>query len=131
MSEPPLGVSPFAEPPEDPAYRLWLAKKREWWQWHNDNPEVWNYFQQFAFQAINRGRAKISHWLIMNRIRWEVFLTTTPTGPLAGRGDDFKISNEYFAFYARFWKHSYPQHAGLFTTKRMIGEPLGSPLIGS
>ena len=74
MSEPPLGVSPFAEPPEDPAYRLWLAKKREWWQWHNDNPEVWNYFQQFAFQAINRGRAKISHWLIMNRIRWEVFL---------------------------------------------------------
>lgn len=110
---------------------MWLMKKCEWWRWHQDNPMIWAYFEKFAEQAVARGRKKISHWLIINRIRWEVFLTTTPTGPLAGRGEDFKISNDYIAFYARYWKYKYPHLAGLFTTKRMIGEPADSPLIGS
>ena len=38
-------------------------------------------------------------------------------------GEDFKISNDYIAFYARLWKAKHPQHKDLFTTKRMIGEP--------
>jgi hypothetical protein len=118
---------PDDEPPENNAYRAWLARKREWWKWHSDNPEIWEYFQRFAFEAINRGRSRISHWLILNRVRWEVWITTTTQGP---DDDDYKISNDYFAFYARFWKYTYPQHADLFKTKRMIGEPRDSPLIG-
>jgi hypothetical protein len=111
----------------DPAYALWLAKKAEWWRWHNDNPDVWLYFERFALEAINHGRDRISHWLILNRVRWEVWITTTTQGP---DDDDFKIPNEHFAFYARLWKTRYPQHAALFLTKRMIGEPPESPLIG-
>jgi hypothetical protein len=41
-------------------------------------------------------------------------------------GDDFKISNDYIAFYARLWRARYPQHKDLFTIKRMIGEPEGN-----
>lgn len=126
---PPMGL-PGGTPsdPEDGAYRLWLMKKAEWWRWHQTNPEIWRYFEQFSYQAVARGRKKISHWLVINRIRWEVFITTNPIG---SKHDDFKISNDYIAFYARYWKHRYPMHAGLFTTKRMIGEPRDSPLIGS
>ena len=109
-------------------YRMWLAKKAEWWRWHQDNPQVWHYFEQFASEAVSRGRLKISHWLIVNRIRWEVFITTTR---VARGDDDFKISNDMIAFYARYWKTTHPQHSGLFNTKRMIGEPVDSPLIGS
>lgn len=90
-------------------------KKRAWWDWHKQNPQVWEYFERFALEAVNKGRKKISHWLIINRIRWEISIMTT--------GGEFKISNDHIAFYARLWKATYPQYAELFTTKRMIGEP--------
>ena len=38
-------------------------------------------------------------------------------------GEDFKISNEYIAFYARLWKARHPEHKDLFNIKKMIGEP--------
>jgi len=89
-------------------------KKAAWWAWHKENPQVWEYFERFSFDVIRSGRRKISHWLIINRIRWEVYMETT--------GAEFKICNDYIAFYARLWKTRYPQHSDLFTTKKMIGE---------
>jgi len=89
-------------------------KKREWWEWHKANPDVWTLFERFSLEAIQRGRNKISHWLIINRIRWETAIVTT--------GKDFKISNDYIAFYARLWIAKYPQHKDLFTIKKMKGE---------
>ena len=90
-------------------------KKQAWWEWHKANPHVWHLFERFAYEAVNKGRKRISHWLIINRIRWETNIITT--------GEDFKISNDHIAFYARLWKAKHPQHKDLFTTKRMIGEP--------
>lgn len=84
-------------------------------RWHEDNPGIWAYFERFSFEAISHGHKRISHWLIINRIRWEVFIVTT--------GRDFKISNEFIAFYARLWRKTYPQHKELFKIKRMFGEP--------
>ena len=75
---------------------------------------MWVLFERFALEAINHGHKKISHWLIINRIRWETTIVTT--------GGDFKISNDHIAFYARLWKAKHPEHKDLFTTKRMIGE---------
>ena len=89
-------------------------RKADWWEWHKANPMVWKYFEQYSFEAVNKGRRKISHWLIINRIRWEVSIVTT--------GDDFKISNDYIAFYARLWKARHPEYRDLFNTKHMIGE---------
>lgn len=90
-------------------------RKKEWEKYHKDNPMVWQYFQKFAFEAIAKKRKKISHWLIINRIRWEVYIVTT--------GEEFKISNNFIAFYARLWQETYPAHKTLFNTKKMIGEP--------
>jgi hypothetical protein len=84
-------------------------------QWHADNPMIWKHFEQFSLQAIAHGKRRISHWLIINRIRWEIYFET--------EGGEFKISNDYIAFYARLWKAKHPQHKDLFNTKRMIGEP--------
>lgn len=90
-------------------------RKQIWWEWHKENPQVWQYFEKFALEAVKMGRKKVSHWLIINRIRWEVTIVTT--------GSDFKISNDYIAFYARLWQAKYPQYKDLFNTKQMIGEP--------
>ena len=89
-------------------------KKQAWLEWHTANPMVWKMFQQFVFQAVKMNRRKISHWLIINRIRWEIFIMTT--------GNEFKISNDSIAFYARLWMETYPEHKDLFNIKRMVGE---------
>ena len=93
----------------------YAEKKAAWWVWHKANPKVWLYFEKFALEAVGRRVKKISHWLIINRIRWEIYFET--------EGGEFKISNDYIAFYARLWKAKHPQHKDLFNTKRMIGEP--------
>jgi len=91
-------------------------RKRAFWKWHSANPEVWEYFERFALEAVSRRHRRISHWLIVNRIRWETSVITT--------GKDYKISNDLIAFYARLWNAKHPEHAELFQLKRMIGEDL-------
>lgn len=90
-------------------------------EWHSNNPIIWKYFERFSLEAVVSGRKKISHWLIINRIRWEVYVLTT--------GEDFKISNDLIAFYARLWRKTYPEHKNLFNIKKMIGEPWQEELI--
>jgi hypothetical protein len=89
-------------------------RKKEFWLWHKQNPHVWQHFERFALEAVSHGHKKISHWLIINRIRWEVAIVTT--------GGEFKISNDHIAFYARLWNARHPEYSELFTIKKMIGE---------
>jgi len=96
------------------AKRPFHVRQTEFDRWNTENPMVWKYFEKYSFEAVHHGRKKISHWLIINRIRWEVYIVTT--------GKDFKISNDLIAFYARFWRKTYPQHKHLFNIKRMSGE---------
>ena len=65
-------------------------------------------------QAIHRGHRNLSAWLIVNRIRWETSVET--------QGDDFKINNDYIAYYARLFMHHYPEYQGFFRTKTLKSE---------
>jgi len=47
----------------------------------------------------------------MNRMRWETALQTT--------GDEFKIRNDFIAYYARLFMAYHPEHEGFFRIKRM------------
>ena len=85
--------------------------KEKWWAWHKQNPEFYKLFERFTFQAIERGHSRLSAWLIVNRIRWETMIVTT--------GDEYKISNDYIALYARLLMHQHPQYKVLFRTKPM------------
>ena len=86
-------------------------RKQDFWEWHKANPRVWEYFERFSLEVVNKGHQKVSHWLIINRIRWEVYLETT--------GEDFKISNDFIAYYARLFMHNHPQYLGFFKTKAL------------
>lgn len=85
--------------------------KAKWWRWHKENPHVYDLFKRFSLQAINKGHKRLSAWLIVNRIRWETSIETT--------GSDFKISNDFIAFYARLFMHEHPEYVGFFLTKQM------------
>ena len=85
--------------------------KQRWWHWHNENPHVYDLFEQFTFEAINKGHKKLSAWLIINRVRWETDVVTT--------GNEFKISNDYIAFYSRLFMSKHPQYEGFFRVNTM------------
>ena len=81
-------------------------------QYHRDNPQVYELFKRFTFIAIKRGYNRLSAWMIANRIRWETSIETFSV-------DEYKISNDYIALYARMFMHDHPQYDGFFKTKEM------------
>lgn len=85
--------------------------KRKWWEFHKQNPQVWELFEKFTFQAINRGFDNYSVNAIFERIRWHTDIETT--------GDRFKINNNHRAYYARYFHHVYPRHDGFFRTREI------------
>jgi hypothetical protein len=80
-------------------------------EYHTVNPEVYVWFKKLAFKAIKIGKKKVSFKLIMNVIRWEIYLKTydpnpldTPTLPLK----TFKINDAFGSRYARLFVRDYP-----------------------
>ena len=86
-------------------------REARWWAWHCENPHVYEMFSRFTFEAIASGQTNSGAWLIVGRIRWETAVVT--------RGSDFKISNDFIAYYARKFMADHPEHRGFFRTKRM------------
>jgi hypothetical protein len=75
---------------------------------------VYELFCRFTKEATSRGHSKLSAWLIVNRIRWETTIVTA--------GSDFKISNDFIAYYSRLFMYHNPQYRGFFAVKTLTGE---------
>ena len=88
-----------------------MTLKQKWLKWHNENPHVYVLFEHFTKEAIRNGHTRLSAWLIINRVRWETSIVTT--------GDDFKIGNDFIAFYSRHFMELNPAYKGFFQTKQM------------
>lgn len=87
----------------------------EFLEYDKANPEVWSMFCRFAFDAIQRGRKTLSVSLIIERIRWEVFIVTQS-------GDGFKINNNHRAFYARKFMKVHPEYNEIFRTRTSVAD---------
>ena len=81
----------------------------EWKHFHVKNPEVYELFKRFAFEAINKGHLRLSSEMIINRIRWETSVVTSDK--------DYKINNDYKPFYARLFMEEHPQYKNFFNTR--------------
>ena len=82
---------------------------------HVEHPEVWELFVQFTFQMIDRGYKNYSAKAVFERIRWEK--------DAGGDGvSQFKLGNNYPAFYSRRFMRMYPEYDGFFRTKKQISE---------
>ena len=91
-------------------------RKKVWWEWHKENPQVCGKFEEYTLEAIATGREHYSHWAIINRIRWNKEIETN--------GGEFKISNDYIGFYARLFHARYPEHKDFFRLKQLKEEKL-------
>jgi hypothetical protein len=80
-------------------------------RYHQDNPQVYEAFKRLTFQLINAGRENFSASAVVERIRWGVSIGEYGS-------DDFKINNNYRAFYARLFHMEHPNHDGFFRTRK-------------
>lgn len=92
--------------PEEPLNSL----EASFWRFHRENPEVYGLFDKFTRQSIDAGRKQFAVSIVIERIRWATMVETKG-------GGDFKINNNYRAYYARLWMRNNPEHAGFFRTR--------------
>lgn len=86
------------------------------WEYHRANPQVYELFKRFTFEKINRGAQHLGASAVAERIRWETSLNT--------EGDEFKINNNYRAYYARLFMRDFPEHEGFFRVRRSAADEI-------
>lgn len=80
------------------------------------NPQVYRLFKLYAHQARDAGHRHFGAAAIFERIRWHVAVET--------RGDDFKLNNNYRAFYARKMMREDHAFDDFFRTRKQRHETL-------
>ena len=85
--------------------------RERWWTWHLKNPHVYSEIEKAALSVAATGATRYSVWPIIGHLRFMETLRTV--------GDDFKISNDWQALYARLFLFLHPEHSDLFATKEM------------
>jgi hypothetical protein len=88
-------------------------KLNRFMEYHSENRKVYDFMEQLAEEAWEKDVPKISHWLLLNRVRWEFGVATYDAS------SPFKISNDYFAFYARLLIAKRPKFIDMLTIKEM------------
>jgi hypothetical protein len=82
---------------------------------HKAHPVVWTLFDRFTRDRIRRGFEHYSVNAIFERIRWE-------SDQAVVGAKEFKLNNNYRAFYARAWMTKNPKHDGFFRTRVQISK---------
>jgi hypothetical protein len=86
------------------------------------NPRVWKEYVKRVMLAIAKGKKKISSKLVLNVIRWEVYMETTDgVGYINENGErqTFRINDAYTSRYARKFQEKFPKHADIFTFREL------------
>ncbi len=79
---------------------------QEFRAYHTNNPAVYELFEGYALDVIERGRTRFSARTIFERIRWYTNIETT--------GTCYKINDHWVPFYARLFMKDHPEHKGFF-----------------
>lgn len=79
-------------------------------RFHAKHPEVWLLFDKYTRDRIEKGFKNYSAKAVFERIRWDT--------DVGGDGKtEFKVGNNFPAFYARAWMDAFPEHEGFFRTR--------------
>ena len=77
---------------------------------HKANPRVYQELYKLASLMKGKGHKRIGMQMLIEKLRWEWYETTTNT-------DGFKINNDYAAHYSRLLMQEKPELAGLFSVR--------------
>lgn len=79
---------------------------------HKANRCVWREFENLALSAIEKGEERWSAKGVAEVVRWNL--------KLAKQGE-YRINNNYVAYYARLFALKYPQHKDFFEFREVRG----------
>ena len=82
-------------------------------KYHAANPHVYEMFKLFSREAKNAGFKVFSAKAVFERMRWFTYIET--------KGDRFKLTNSYHAYYARKLMEDCKDFEGFFRTKHIEG----------
>jgi hypothetical protein len=86
---------------------------REFLAFHRENPHIYDLVCRFARTAQEAGFRCYGIAAIFERVRWHVTVE---------RREEWKMNNNYRAFYARLWLHDHPDWPGFFETRRSCAD---------
>ena len=81
---------------------------------HGANPHVYEKLREFALQARQSGRKHLGIAAVFERLRWWASFEVT--------GDEFKLNNNWRAFYARMLMEQEPELAGFFEVRKSVAD---------
>lgn len=88
-------------------------------QFHKQNPIVYELWDRFTRQAIERGYERIGSQMIMERIRWETSVAIKDARP---DGETVKLNDHHKPYYARLWMRNNPAYKNIFSTRKVTGD---------
>ena len=83
----------------------------EFWEFHVNNPAVYDELVKLSRQARRRGRARIGIKMLFEVVRWQRILSTTDP--------DWKLNNNYHSRYARLIMEQEPDLADMFELREL------------
>jgi len=83
-------------------------------EFHRQNPHIYQAIVRIALDLKGRGFSKCGMKMIFERLRWLYAIQT--------KGEDFKLNNNYTAYYARVVMAAEPQLQGFFQTRVRDGD---------
>lgn len=89
---------------------------------HKNNPHVYVLFKEQIFKAMKNHKKKISSKMLINWLRWEVYLITKDDAVYTdseGVEYMFRINDAYTSRYSRLFADEYPEHAELFNYRTL------------
>ena len=97
-----------------PTYEPTMTLAEKFAAFHAANPHVADALERLAEQWFAAGNAKCSTKLLMERARWEF--------GISGTGDDYRLNNNWTAFYARLLIARRPEWADAFALRTQPSE---------
>lgn len=85
-------------------------------EYHRNNPHIYHQFRYYTLKAIQSGYKHFGSQMIIERIRWQ-------TGVIS-KQSDFKINNDFAAFYSRMFMLEYPSYSTYFRTRQSQADQL-------
>ena len=79
-------------------------------KYDKDNPEIWEAFKKYSFQAKSKNFKNYSAKGIFEIIRWHTAINGN---------DVFKLNNNYHADYARKMMLYFPEFIGFFRVRKL------------
>jgi hypothetical protein len=89
-----------------------MSIESDFWQFHYDNPRVYEELVKLARQTKRAGKTKCGIGMLWEVLRWNFYLKT--------RGDDeFRLNNNYRSHYSRLIMQRESDLEGFFPQRRL------------